>query len=430
MAAATAAGRLAPRTFARNHFDLTIVGGGIVGLATARQVLLRHPKLRVCVLDKEQELATHQSKRNSGVVHCGIYYKRGSLKSRFCIRGARMAKEYCQARGLPYIQCGKLIVATDEDELERLHNLEQNARMNDIEGIELINKKRVEQIQPNCTGAIEAIWSPNTAVVDWRQVALSYAKDFEQMGGTVITDFTVWRFQPSARNTILIDDAKRPEDKLVTRALVNCAGLFSDNLARQTQNPSQPRVIPFKGNYFMLSDRLARTIRTNIYPVPNPKLPFLGVHITPRVDGSVLVGPTSLLVLDHERYTSKDPIRLVAALQILFLSGLWKLIRRDGNFTAGVNEIARYLFPQLVAWDVRQFIPQITREDLIDTKFNGIRAQVVDERGRMVDDFLFETGVSPDFQRVLHVRNCPSPAATSSLAIAERVCSILEERFI
>lgn len=420
----------AARAFAASHFDLTIVGGGIVGLATARQVLLKHPKLRVCVLDKEKELASHQSKRNSGVVHCGIYYKKGSLKSKFCIKGANLVRDYCQARGLPFKPCGKLIVATDPQDLEALHALAANAKANRIEGVELIGKARVERIQPGCTDALEAIWSPNTAIVDWRQVALSYADDFQRMGGTVIKDFTVWRFMPADKGTILIDNAKNDNERLTTRSLVNCAGVYSDYLARQTQNNAQPRVVPFKGNYFQLSDRIAKNIRTCIYPVPNPKLPFLGVHITPRIDGSVLVGPTALLVLDYERYSPDDPIRLTAAFQILFLSGLFKLIRRDGNYKAGFKEIMRRIFPQLVALDAQQFIPDIRRKDLIDINFNGIRAQVVDAKGRMVDDFLFETGLSPDFQRVLHVRNCPSPAATSSLAIAERVVSILEERFI
>lgn len=418
------------RAATKGNYDLTVIGGGIIGLATARQVLLKHPKLRVCVVDKEKELASHQSKRNSGVVHCGIYYKKGSLKSKFCIKGAKMVKEYCQLKNLPYNQCGKLIVATKQHELETLNKLFANARANRIEGIEIVTKERVEQIQPGCTKAIEAIWSPNTAIVDWQKVALSYAGDFEQMGGTIIKGFTVSHFEPAADKTILLEDAIDANSIIKTKAAVNCAGLYSDYLARQTSNSEHPKVVPFKGNYFKLSDRLASTIKTNIYPVPNPKLPFLGVHITPRVDGSVLIGPTSLLALGFERYTPDEFPKLVHLYHILIRSGLRKLIMRDGNIKAGLNELWRFLSPRRVAQDVREFLPEIKNEDLIDIKFNGIRAQVVEKNGVMVDDFLFETGILPEFHRVLHVRNCPSPAATSSLAIAERVVSILEERFI
>ena len=418
------------RAATKGNYDLTVIGGGIIGLATARQVLLKHPKLKVCVVEKEKELATHQSKRNSGVVHCGIYYKKGSLKSKFCIRGARMVKEYCHSKGLPYNQCGKLIVATRQDELETLNKLFANAQANRIQGIEMITKERVEQIQPGCTRAIEAIWSPNTAIVDWRKVALSYANDFEQMGGTVVKEFTVWSLETDGDKTLLLEDVRDKDSIIKTKSIVNCAGVYSDYLARRTGNDEHPKVIPFKGNYFMLSDRLASTIKTNIYPVPNPKLPFLGVHITPRVDGSVLIGPTSLLALGYERYTSDEFPNLLHLYHILLRSGLRKLIMKDGNIKAGLLELWRFMSPKKVAQDVREFLPEIKNEDLIDTNFNGIRAQVVEKNGIMVDDFLFETGLLPEYHRVLHVRNCPSPAATSSLAIADRVVSILEERFI
>lgn len=425
-----AAARRAAYRGLSTKFDLTIIGGGIVGLATARQVLLKHPKLRVCVLDKEKELASHQSKRNSGVVHAGIYYKKGSLKSKFCIKGAKLIKEYCHTKGLPYRQCGKLIIAHDSDELVGLHKLYENAKANHINGIELIGPERIQQIQPGCDRAIEAIWSPETAIVDWQKVALSYAQDFEQMGGLIMRDFTVWRFTPDDNGSIILDDVRSEEDYIVTKSAVNCAGVYSDYMARQTANSEHPKVVPFKGNYFLLSDKLAKSIQTNLYPVPNPKLPFLGVHITPRIDGSVLVGPTSLLTLGYERYTNDTVPGLNELYHILYRSGLSKLIRRDGNFKAGIHELSRFFFPGLVAWDAQTLLPAIRKEDLISTNFNGIRAQVVDESGRLVDDFLFETGLLPEYQRVLHVRNCPSPAATSSMAIAERVLSILEERFI
>lgn len=413
----------------RAKFDLAIIGGGIIGLATARQVSIRHPKLRICVLEKEKELAMHQSMRNSGVVHCGIYYKKNSLKSRFCIKGAQMVKQYCLSKNLPYIQCGKLIVATKKEELDTLHSLFANAAANQIQDIQLVAPKQVETIQPGCTKALEAIWSPNTAIVNWREVALSYARDFEQNGGTIIKDFTAYNFEPGERSTILIPDAKT-EENIEAKSAVNCAGLYSDYFARQTGNNQHPRVVPFKGNYHTLSDRLAKSIKTNIYPVPNPKLPFLGVHVTPRVDGSVLIGPTALLTLGYEHYDKDQAIRLVEIYNILWKSSLMKMLRKKIYIKAGLYELWRYFSKRRLTSEVRQFLPDLKVNDLIETKFCGIRAQVVGTSGELVDDFLFETGLNPELNRVLHLRNCPSPAATSSLAIAERVSDILEERLI
>lgn len=412
----------------RAKFDLAIIGGGIVGLATARQACLKHPKLKICVLEKEKELATHQSMRNSGVVHCGVYYKKRSLKSRYCVKGAQMVKEYCKTRNLPYNQCGKLIVATKKDELEILHKLFENATANSIEGLELFNPKQVEDVQPGCTKVLEAIWSPNTAIVDWRKVALSYASDFEQSGGTIITDATITGLKEGSRSVLLKD--KTTDQLIEAKSVVNCSGLFSDFFIRLTGNKEHPKVVPFMGKYFELSDKFAKSIKTNIYPVPNPQLPFLGVHVTPRVDGSVLVGPTAMLVLGYEKYGDDSPPNFTQIYHILIRSGLRKMIRRKEYFKAGLLEIARHYSKERFTKEVNDFLPGLKNEDLIDTKFCGIRAQLVDKDGSLVDDFLFESGLKPEYHKVLHVRNAPSPAATSSLAIGERLVEILEERFI
>lgn len=410
------------------RFDLTVIGGGIVGLAIARQVALRHPSLKVCVIEKEKELAMHQSRRNSGVVHRGIYYKKNSLKSRFCIKGAEMVKDYCLKKGLQYNECGKLIIATSQRELETLHNLYANAKTNNIVDIELIDRYKIQKIQPGCNEAVEAIWSPRTAIVDWRQVALSYADDFQQMGGTIVTQFTVTALKQGKKTDIRIQD-EISDQVIDTRSMVNCAGAFSDFFARKTGNNEHPKVVPFKGNYFMLSDRLAEKVRTNIYPVPDPKMPFLGVHITPRVDGSVLVGPTSLLTLGYEKYSagSINPLQIY---HILFRSGVKHMIRKKEYLKAGLQEIYKFLSKHRLTDEVQRLLPEVKEDDLIDMKFCGIRAQVVGQKGELIDDFLFESGAYPKFSKVLHLRNCPSPAATSSLAIAERVTNILEERMI
>lgn len=408
-------------------FDLAIVGGGIVGLAIARQVALKHPRLKICLLEKEKQLATHQSQRNSGVIHCGIYYKKGSLKSRFCIKGAELVKEYCREKRIPFNQCGKLIVATREKEIPVLQDLFSNATANKIKDIELIDPQRVEQIQPGCKNAIKAIWSPNTANVDWRQVALSYAEDFKELGGEIFTDRTIYRMKDSVGNVLLQD--VQTENYLEANSVINCAGLFSDYFARQTGNNEHPRVVPFKGKYYLLSDTLAKTVKTNIYPVPNPKVPFLGVHITPRLDGSVLIGPTASLTLGYENYDGYSTT-LVQLYHILIRSGLRKMLRNKDYLEAGLLEIFRRYSKSSVSGDVRKFLPDIKTKDLIDTDFCGIRAQVMSRDGKLIDDFIIETGVRPEFSRVIHLRNCPSPAATSSLAIADRVLGMLEERFI
>jgi len=421
---------MAHRVFNKTY-DLAIIGGGIVGLATARQVLLRHPKLRVCLLEKENQLATHQSKRNSGVVHAGIYYKKGSLKSRFCIRGADLVKEYCKSRGLDYKQCGKLIVATQKDELEDLHALYKNASDAHIRDIELVPKGTIVKIQPGCTTGIEALWSPNTAIVDWRQVALSYAADYERSGGEIITNFFGFKLEPHDNERILeIRNHLKNEETVKAKAVVNCAGLFSDYFPRLTGNNEHPKVVPFKGNYKLLSQRVASTIKTNIYPVPNPDLPFLGVHITPRVDGSAIVGPTSILTWGLEHYNNDYGISIGQLYHIYLRSGLRRLIMKDGNIKAGMAELYRYFSKQRLTKDVARLLPDIKSVDLLDTDFCGIRAQVVTRDGELVDDFIFETGKGPRYKNVLHVRNSPSPAATSSLPIAERISDILEERFI
>lgn len=408
-------------------FDLAIIGGGIVGLATARQIALKHPRLKICLLEKEEKLALHQSNRNSGVVHCGIYYKKGSLKSRFCIKGAELVKDYCRSKSIPFNQCGKLIVATREQELPTLQELFDNATANRINDIELVGPERVEEIQPGCRSAIKAIWSPNTAIVDWRQVALSYADDFTQLGGEIYTNCLVHDVMSTEETVLLLDGLTK--NFIEAKSVINCAGLCSDYFARETGNNEHPKVVPFKGNYFYLSDRLAKTIKTNIYPVPNPKVPFLGVHITPRLDGSVLIGPTATLTSGYENYDGFTT-SVAEVYHIFFRSGLRKLLFNRDYLEAGLLEIFRRYSKRSVAWDVARFLPSIATRDLIETDFCGIRAQSISREGRLIDDFIIETGVKPEFSRFIHLRNCPSPAATSSLAIAERVLDLFESRFI
>lgn len=412
-------------------YDLAIIGGGIIGLATARQALLRHPKLRIVVLERDSILANHQSRRNSGVIHRGIYYKKGSLKSRFCIKGSDLVERYCKDKNLPYKECGKLIVATKQDELQRLDDLFENAKSAGVESIEMVDADRIKQIQPGCNKGIRAIWSPRTAITDWQKVAHSYGDDFSRMGGEIRTDYVVGDIKANQSIYSLTNLANKNEDTHVTaKAVVNCSGVLSEYFARRTGNSEHPKVVPFKGNYHLLGERLSETIKTNIYPVPDPKLPFLGIHVTPRLDGSVILGPTALVCLGYDHYSSDDRLSFIQMYNIFYRSGLWKLVKKKNNLIAGFKEMWRYLSVDKFASDLSELLPDVKTSDLIETDFCGIRAQTVTKDGVMFDDFIFQTGLKPEYSRVLHVRNCPSPAATSSLAIAERIVSTLEERII
>jgi len=409
-------------------FDLAIIGGGIIGLAIARRVSIKHPKLRICVLEKERELASHQSKRNSGVVHCGIYYKKFSLKSRFCIRGAELVKNYCLEKGLPYHQCGKLIIATDEEEVATLRKLHDNAIVSGIQGVQLLTPGQVGRVQPECTNVMEAIWSPNTAIVDWQKVALSYADDFRRNDGTIYTQFIVDGILDGGHSLHL--KKAGVDDFIGAKSVINCAGLSSDFFPLTTGNKYHPKIVPFKGRYYLLDQKLAKSIKTNIYPVPNPKLPFLGVHITPRIDGSVLIGPTALPSLGYYNYKPDDELFLKQIYLIFIASGLFRMLKNRDFRKAGLLELRQYLSKEFFTKGVRKLLPNIKPEDLIQTDFCGIRAQAIGSDGELIDDFYYETGLRPQFSRVLHLRNCPSPAATSSLAIAERIVKVLEERLI
>lgn len=411
------------------QFDLAVIGSGIVGLATARHALARHPKLKVCVVEKDLDLSLHQTRLNSGVVHAGIYYKKKSLKSQFCIKGSKLIEKYCIEKNLPFKKCGKLIVATDDSQLETLHNLFNNAKTNHIEGVELINGDKIKSIQPGCDKALEAIWSANTAIVDWRQIALSYADDFVAAGGKLITDYQVIDFTSDYERYITLNRFEKDQPQVQSKAVVNCAGLFSDYLARKTNNSVYPKVIPIKGRYFKLSDKLSQSIKTNIYPVPDPNFPFLGIHLTPRIDGEVLIGPTALVTYGYQQYAGERP-KIFEMYDIFSRAGFWNMLKDKANFRAGLKELRKFVDHRAVMNEAALLYPAIRFEDIIPIDFCGIRAQVVAKNGKFLDDFIFESASNSELSKVLHVRNCPSPAATSSLAIAERIVNMLEERYI
>ncbi|KAM3595457.1 uncharacterized protein V6R79_023677 [Siganus canaliculatus] len=413
-------------------YDVAIVGAGIVGLATARELILRHPSLSFVLLEKEKELAAHQSGHNSGVIHSGIYYTPGSLKARLCVRGATLAYEYCEKKGLPYKKCGKLIVAVEQEEIPRLKALYERGLKNNVRDLSIVDAKGIREREPYCRG-IMALDSPYTGIVDWRLVALRYGKDFEEAGGNVVTeaeinDISMVTESPAGttegmKYPIAIRDKKGNEVRC--RYVLTCGGLYSDRLSQISGCSREPRIVPFRGDYLVLKPEKHYLVKGNIYPVPDPRFPFLGVHFTPRMDGSVWLGPNAVLAFKREGYKVYD-FNARDFADALSFRGLQKLVLK--NITYGLGEMYRGVFIGAQVKILQKYIPELSLSDVLRGPA-GVRAQALDRDGNLVDDFVFDGGVGDVGSRVLHVRNAPSPAATSSLAIAEMIADEVENRF-
>jgi len=406
---------LADRSKAPNVYDVTIVGAGIIGLATGRELLLRHPRLRLAILDKEERVASHQTGRNSGVIHAGIYYAPGSLKAKLCVEGRRALWAYCESKGIEYRQTGKLIVATDENELPRLQALWERGQANGIEGLQLLDADGIRTHEPHCTG-IKAIYSPVTGIVDFGAVAQSYARNVSEMGGEIQTGRAVTgiaRDGGFARVTTTTSEVQ-------TRYVITCGGLYSDRLATMTGGKNEPKIIPFRGDYLILKPEKRYLVNGNIYPVPDPAFPFLGVHFTPRMNGEVWLGPNAVLAFAREGYTfSKVNLRDLA--DTLTYPGFIKLAGR--HLRTGLDEMYRDLVRSAYVRALQRFIPELQVQDVLPGP-SGVQAQAVTRDGNLIDDFVFE-----GTEGIMHVRNASSPAATASLAIGAYIADDAERRF-
>ncbi|MFF2650185.1 L-2-hydroxyglutarate oxidase [Streptomyces sp. NPDC058045] len=391
-----------------------IVGGGIVGLATGREIALRRPGTRVVVLEKEQRVAAHQSARNSGVVHAGVYYPPHSLKARLCTRGRAMLRTYCQDRGLPYQECGKLVVAVDRGELPRLERLLENARANGVPGVRRLDGGAVGEVEPYAAG-VAALHSPHTAITDFPAIARSFAADIEDAGGEVRLGFPVTAVTRLGGGRVRVASGER---ELTVDRLVLCAGLHSDRVARLAEDGDEPRIVPFRGEYMTVSPERAPLVRGLIYPVPDPRYPFLGVHFTRRVDGSVEVGPNAVLALAREGYRPAD-VDLREVARIAAFPGAWRLARR--HWRTGLREIRGTLSVRAYMKAAQAYVPEIGAGDVVRGR-TGVRAQALARDGSLVDDFAIHRAGA-----VTAVRNAPSPAATSSLAIAEHIADTVFE---
>ncbi|VDL92724.1 unnamed protein product [Schistocephalus solidus] len=410
-----------------NGFDLAVVGGGIIGLAVAKHICVRYPKLKLCLLEKEQEVSLHQSYRNSGVIHTGIYYKPGSLKARLCLEGLNKTYEYCERKKIPYMRPGKLIVAVEEKELPALDKLYSRALENKVPGVTLVPGKDIQSIEPACRG-LKAIYSPNTGIVDYRAIALSLADDFIGNKGKLLLGFEVCEILEdggSARYPIRIVNKKVRNQHINCKYLVTCAGLQSDRIAAISGCAKDPKIIPFRGEYLRLTPEKSSLVSTNIYPVPDPRFPFLGVHFTPRINGEVWLGPSATLSFKREGYSGLN-FSLKDTLDFIAYPGLLRLASQ--YLTFGLREYCRSIFISQQVKHLQRYVPSLRTVD-VERARAGIRAQALDLHGKLVDDFSFDSGTGAIGALILHVRNAPSPGATSSMAIARIVSENAAQQF-
>jgi L-2-hydroxyglutarate oxidase LhgO len=378
-----------------------IVGGGIIGLALARRLSTR---AQVTVLEKEDRVGAHQTGHNSGVAHAGLYYQPGSLKARLCRRGITMLETYCRDRGLPYLECGKLVVARDERELAPLAEIERRATANGVPGLRRVDAAGIREIEPHARG-VAALHSPHTAIADFAGVARAFADDVRTAGGQLRLGFEVTAIEKS---TVI----SATGEELSFDQVIVCAGLQTDRVSRLAGDEAGPAIVPFRGEYYKLAPGRTDLVRGLIYPVPDPRYPFLGIHLTRRVDGSVDVGPNAVLALSREGYR-RSAVVPADLWETLRWPGFRRLARR--HWRTGARELYGSLSTRAFVAAARSYVPELTVRDVVRAG-SGVRAQAVDADGTMVDDFRVNQ-IGP----VVTIRNAPSPAATSSLAIAEHI---------
>ncbi len=397
--------------------DVAVIGAGIVGLATARQLLERRPELRLLVLEREADVAAHQSGHNSGVVHAGLYYAPGSQKALLCRQGKAQLERYCEERGIPISWPGKLVVALDEGELPRLEQLRQRGLENGVDGLEEVGPERMREIEPHVRG-VRALWSPRTGITDFGRVARSLADDVRAAGAAVELSRPVTAIDRRPDGLVLAT----PRGPLRARAVIACAGLWSDRVAALTGDraPDSPSIIPFRGDYYTLTAEARGLVRGLVYPVPDPRFPFLGVHFTRRIDGQVWAGPNAVLALRRTGYRRRD-ISLRDLAETLGDPGFRRLARR--YWRVGAAEMWRDWSKGAFLAELQRYLPEL-RGDQVAFGPSGVRAQAVHRDGTLLDDFDLAGG-----DRALHVRNAPSPAATSSLAIGSKLADAAVDRF-
>lgn len=397
------------------RYDFVVVGAGLLGLASARELQDRHPRARIVVVDRRAAVASEQSGHNSGVIHAGVYYTPGSLKARLCVEGAARLYDYCEHRGIAARRVGKLIIATRRSELTGLDRIERSARANGVAGIRRLTGAEIPRIEPHARG-LAALHSPTTGIVDFSAVCRALAADLQGAGSDLRLGWAVTGISEASDGVVI----QGPEgDGIEAGNVIVCAGLEGDRLAVRAGAPADPRIVPFRGAYLRLAPQARGLVQGLIYPVPDPALPFLGVHLTPQLDGQVLVGPTALLAGARDAYRVTR-LRRRDLVDTLSWPGTWRMMRRW--WRTGVSELRLAVSRRAFAEQAARYVPAIGAADLV-AGFAGIRAQAVGRGGELVDDFVLGRTA-----RTVHVRNAPSPAATSSLALAKVIVDRLEDR--
>lgn len=384
-----------------------VVGGGILGVAVARELLAHNPDASLAVLEAEDRLAAHQTSHSSGVIHAGVYYEPGSLRARLCVEGAAELTAYCDERSIPYCRNGKLIVATDEAGLTRLDRLEERARQNGVPGLARLDAGDIASVEPEAAG-LSALHSPNTAVVDFTKVACSFATDVEAAGGSIHLSAAVKEVAVSPRGLTLVTG----RGNISAGRTVFCGGLQADRLARLAGGGAEPRIVPIRGGYVKVRSGRQDLVKGNLYPVPDPDLPFLGAHFTRGIDGSLLIGPTAMPAGARDAY-ELTKVRPRDLKDTISWPGTWRLVRRHPR--AALTEIRHSVSARSLVKEAQRLLPNLRLED-VEPGPSGVRAQALGRDGTLIEDFLVEKT-----EDALHVRNAPSPAATSSLALARLI---------
>jgi (S)-2-hydroxyglutarate dehydrogenase len=395
---------------------IAVVGGGIVGVAVAREILRRDPEADVTLFEKEDRLASHQTGRNSGVVHAGLYYEPGSNKAVLCRRGVGLLEEFCQQRGIRRIACGKVLVALDEDERARLDNIKERALANGVPGVRIIGSDELRELEPHVRG-VAALHSPSTSIVDFAEVTQALAADATADGAKILLGHEVVGLRTSSTEVVVTARSAGGCAESAFDRIVVCGGLQSDRLAELAGDGPDPVIMPFRGEYYALKPDRRSLVNGLVYPVPDPRYPFLGVHVTPRVDGEVLIGPNAVLALAREGYTW-GTVSIPDMLKVAGTPAFWQFARR--HWRTGVKEMAGSLSKKRFVAAARAYVPELGDDDVVPG-VAGIRAQALDSDGGLVDDFRISIR-----ERVVLLRNAPSPAATSSLAIAEHIVTTME----
>jgi len=397
------------------NFDIVIVGGGIVGLATALKIKEASPNLTVSVIEKEDKIAGHQTGHNSGVIHSGLYYKPGSLKAINCINGYHLLVDFCKANEIPFDLCGKIVVATKSDQLGQLEKLYQRGIENGLSGMKYLNAEEITQYEPHCAG-IKGIFVPQTGIVDYKQVAWKIAEKFQDLGGEIHRGQKVNEI--NLRNGVV--EIVTAQNVFLAKLMVNCAGLFSDKIAELAGLKTDVRIVPFRGEYYAIKPERAWLVRNLIYPVPDPNFPFLGVHFTRRIGGEIEAGPNAVFAFKREGYKKTD----------FNWSDFWNSISWKGfrivamkYWRIGLGEYYRSYSKNAFTKALQELVPEITADDL-EPAGSGVRAQACDRDGGLIDDFCIK-----EAEGSIHVLNAPSPAATSALSIGQEICDLALKRF-